>query len=390
MDGIPGSPDKSSDLITRVKGILLKPGDEWPKIQSENKSVGDIVTTYALPLIAIGPVAGFIGGQVFGYGAFGFSYRPGLMGGLGTAVVTFVMGFVGLFVLTFIANFLSPRFGGQDNQASAFRLVAYSLTASWVAGIFGLIPALGFLGIAGLYSIYLFYTGVGPMMKIPQEKAGGYVAVTILAAIAVSIILGLLTTTLTGALGVRALSQGPLASSESGDSGSITIPGMGKLEVDKIEQAAKRMEDQASGKVTAVDSASLKGLLPASIGAFQRTAIESTSVAGMGNAQGTYEDGDNRFDLTITDTNAMGTLAGMGAAMGMEQSREDADGYERTGVVDGRMQSEKWNNASNRGKFGVMIDNRFMVEASGTAPNIDVLKAAVATVSESALSALAQ
>ncbi|MCB2052494.1 MAG: YIP1 family protein [Novosphingobium sp.] len=390
MDGIPGSPDKSSDLITRVKGILLKPGEEWPKIQSENKSVGDIVTTYALPLIAIGPVAGFIGGQVFGYGAFGFSYRPGLMGGLGTAVVTFVMGFVGLFVLTFIANFLAPRFGGQDNQASAFRLVAYSLTASWVAGIFGLIPALGFLGIAGLYSIYLFYTGVGPMMKIPQEKAGGYVAVTILAAIVVSIILGLLTTTLTGALGVRALSQGPLASSESGDSGSITIPGMGKLEVDKIEQAAKRMEDQASGKVAAVDSASLKGLLPASIGAFQRTAIESTSVAGMGNAQGTYEDGDNRFDLTITDTNAMGALAGMGAAMGMEQSREDADGYERTGVVDGRMQSEKWNNASNRGKFGMMIDNRFMVEASGTAPNIDVLKAAVATVSESALSALAQ
>jgi hypothetical protein len=32
---------------------------------------------YAIPLIAIGPVASFIGGQVFGYSAFFISYRPG-------------------------------------------------------------------------------------------------------------------------------------------------------------------------------------------------------------------------------------------------------------------------------------------------------------------------
>ena len=390
MDGIPGSPDKGADFVARVKGIILKPAEEWPKIQAENKSIGEILKAYALPLIAIGPVAGFIGGQVFGYGAFGFTYRPGFMGGLSTAVIGFVMGVISLFVVAFIANFLAPKFGGEANQANAFRLVAYSMTAAWIAGIFGLIPALGFLAIAGLYSIYLFYTGAGPMMKVPQEKAGGYVAVTILAAIVISFLASMIVGGVAGAMGANPLSQGPLATSESSDSGSFTIPGMGKMEVDKIEEAAKRMEDQASGKIKAVESASLKAMLPASIGSYQRTAIESTSMGAMGNAQGTYEDGENRFRLTITDANAMGALAGMGAAMGMEQSREDADGYERTGVVDGQMQTEQWNTSSNRGKFGVMVADRFMVEANGTVPGIDVLKAAVATVSASELSDLAE
>ena len=55
---------------------------------------GDIATRFAIPLIAIGPVASFIGGQVFGYGAFGFSYRPGIVAGLTSAGWQFVLSLV--------------------------------------------------------------------------------------------------------------------------------------------------------------------------------------------------------------------------------------------------------------------------------------------------------
>ena len=58
-----------------------------PRIAADPSTSGDIVTRYAIPLIAIGPLASFIGGQIFGYGAFGFSYRPGLIAGLTGAVV---------------------------------------------------------------------------------------------------------------------------------------------------------------------------------------------------------------------------------------------------------------------------------------------------------------
>ena len=75
--------------------------------------------------------------------------------------------------------------------------------------------------------------------------------------------------------------------------------------------------------------------------------------------------------------------------MGVQQSREDADGYERTGTVNGQMQTESWNKSSGRGKFGVMVGNRFMIEADGSAGSIDELKAAVATVDQGNLLSLA-
>jgi hypothetical protein len=54
-------------VIDRARSIILRPGDEWPKIEGEATSQGEILRGYVLPLAAIGPVAAFIGGQVFGY-----------------------------------------------------------------------------------------------------------------------------------------------------------------------------------------------------------------------------------------------------------------------------------------------------------------------------------
>ena len=61
---------------------------------------------------------------------------------------------------------------------------------------------------------------------------------------------------------------------------------------------------------------------------------------------------------------------------------------ERTGTVDGRMQTEKWNRRESRGSFGTVVANRFMIEAEGEAGSIDELKSAVAAVDQSALAAL--
>ncbi|HMO69792.1 MAG TPA: Yip1 family protein, partial [Novosphingobium sp.] len=153
-----------STLAARAKAIVLTPRDEWPKIAAETDSPGDVFRRHVLPLAAIGPVASLIGGQVFGYGAFGFSYKPGLVAALGSAVVSYAITLLGIWVLSLIADFLAPKFGGESNRAQAFKLVAYGATASFLAGIFGLIPSLGVFALLGLYSLYLFYTGSGPLM----------------------------------------------------------------------------------------------------------------------------------------------------------------------------------------------------------------------------------
>lgn len=375
-------------IVERAKAIILTPKDEWPVIAGETASQADILKGYVLPLAAIGPVAGLIGGQVFGYGALGFSFRPGIFAGLSTAIVSFILGLVGIFILSLIADFLAPKFGGTSNRLNAFKLVAYGATASWLAAVFQLIPMLGVFGLLGLYSIYLFYTGAGPLMKVPGDKAPGYIAVTIACAIVLAFIIMPITALVTGMWGAA---TSVVSGGADEVSGTIKLPGGGEMDLSKIEEAAKQAENAASGKAPAVDLARLSAMLPASVGAYQRTASESTALGNMGStAQGTYAADDKSFTLRVTDMSALGALAGMGAAMGAQHNSEDANGYERTATVDGQLQTEAWNTASGSGKFGRMVANRFMVEAEGSAGSIDELKAAVATIDPDALAELAE
>lgn len=388
VEGISGSPAPAG-LVDRVKAILLKPKEEWPRIAADPATPGDIVTRYAIPLIAIGPVASFIGGQIFGYGAFGFSYRPGIVAGLTSAVMQFVLTLVALVVVTFIAEFLAPKFGGEANRRQAFKWVAFGCTAAWVGGIFGLIPSLALLGsLLGLYSLYLLYLGATPVMKVPQDKAVGFTAVTVVAAVVALWVASAVTAAVTAAVVGTAALTGAIA--DTGDaSGSVTIPGLGTVDADRIEETSRRMEQMANGEIQPVKPAELSAFLPASIGSYARVATSSTS-AGMGSqAEGTYEAAGKRFNLRVIDMAAIGGLAGIASAMGVEHSQEDADGYERVFRDGDRMVTEKWSKSGSSGSYGVIVGDRFMIEADGQAANIDELKAAVATVDQGDLEDLA-
>ncbi len=381
-----GSVPARPTIVERVKGIILAPKEEWPRVAAEPDTQGDILKSYVLPLAAIGPVASLIGGQIFGYGAFGVSFRPGIMSALSTAILGYALSIAAIYVLMLIADFLAPKFGGQSNRMNAFKLIAYSYTAAWLAGIFGLIPALAFFGLLGLYSLYLLYTGVTPLMKVPQDKAGGYTAVTVLCGLVLYFVVGAITVAITAPFAAAGIA----AASRDGASGTVTVPGVGTIDLEKAENAAKQMEDAASGKSPPVPSASMQALLPLAIGSFERTATETVAVGQMGStAQGTYTAGDKSYVLKVVDMSALGALAGLGAAMGVEQSREDANGYERTSTVDGQMQTESWDRNGNSGKFGVVVNNRFLIEAEGAANSVEDLRQAVRSIDQSKLMDLA-
>ncbi len=376
-------------LVQRAKSIIMKPTETWPVIAAEQTSPGDIVTRYALPLIVLGPLATFIGGQVFGYGAFGVSYRPSLMFGLTTAIFSLVMAVVSVVVIGLIADFLADKFGGTPDRASAFKLVVYSLTPGWVAGILGIIPMLGMLGVlASLYGLYLFYQGCTPLMKVPQDKAVGYTAVTTVAAIVLMWVASSVTLLGTGMLGMGAAG---MMSSASNDSVEVNIPGVGKIDTSKMEAASKQMQAATSGEVKPIDGAQLQTLFPTSLNGFTRTAMEANAMGQMGTeAEATYTLGDKSFRLKLVDSSGLGALAGIGGAMGMTHSREDADGYERATTVDGQMQVEEWSNKNHHGSFTQQVANRFMITAEGQAESIDQLKSAVAAIDQGKLASLAK
>jgi hypothetical protein len=67
---------------------------------------------------------------------------------------------------------------GAVLSPSALKLVVYSMTPVWVAGVFSPIPSLGILILVGvIYSLCLVWVGAPTMMKTPSDRAAPYTAV---------------------------------------------------------------------------------------------------------------------------------------------------------------------------------------------------------------------
>ena len=179
------------NLADRVKRILLVPKEEWRLIDGETATVSGLYTGYIIPLAAIGPIAQAIGYSMFSVSLMGTSYRTPAGAAITGAIVTFVLTLVGVYLLALVIDVLAPTFNGSRNQVQALKVAAYSSTATWLAGVFALLPGLRVLTVLGLYSLYLLYLGLPVLMKAPTEKALSYTVVVVIAAIVLFVLVGL-------------------------------------------------------------------------------------------------------------------------------------------------------------------------------------------------------
>jgi hypothetical protein len=190
----------SIKLLDRAKAILFRPGATWNAIDPEFTKPAALYMGYILPLAAVGPVCGFIGTVIFGARVpftSGLTMRVSLSTAVTQAIGGYVLALVTVFVVAQLINLLAPTFGGQKNDVQALKVVAYSSTASWVGGVFALIPALALVGLLmSLYSLYLLYAGLPVVMKTPDDQAMGYRVVVIVGVIVVFLLTGAILTAL--------------------------------------------------------------------------------------------------------------------------------------------------------------------------------------------------
>ena len=192
-------------LQTRVVAILTKPADEWRTIVAEPATVEGLLRDYAAPLAAIPAIAQFIGFSLIGITVpFGGAIRIGIVRGFANAVVGWVFALVGAWISAIVIEKLAPTFQSKGNTAQALKLVVYSMTPVWIAGILNLVPVLAVLTlIAALYAVYLFYLGLPPVMSTPSEKVIPYMVVSALVIIVISFVLGAIATAMVGIGGYR-------------------------------------------------------------------------------------------------------------------------------------------------------------------------------------------
>lgn len=374
-------------LTARVRAILTAPAATWDEIEREPASQAGLYLTYVMPLAAIGPVAGFIGAVVFGNPKDGVSFRPPVLSALGAGFAAYLTTLAGVFLLAVVINAFAPSFGATRDRVQALKVAAYSGTAAWLAGIFLVFPPLGALAyLAGVYSLYLLYLGLPKLMKSAPGKTAAYVVLAVGAAILINLVVTAVIQPITRMgedLGAAATVTVPVARSGAGEMAKLKAAG---------EQIAAASERARSTEPT--DPEVLKTFLPPSVAGYPRTALRAGSVGTSGgagaSAEASYAKGDGTFTLTITDLGEAGALAGIATAFNVQSSTESGRRYDRIGQTpEGRMSTESYDSASKHGSYGVLVAERFMVQAEGDAVPMASLKAAVTGIDGARLQVLA-
>lgn len=177
-------------LINKVKEIIINPVQAWENIKHDTDDKQEILLKFALPLIVLGSVTTFIGSASFG---LGHSTYIGFM----SAIAYFISSVAGIYISAIVINELAQNFGSEKNLNNSFKLVIYSSSASFLATIISsLHPMLSFVGLFGLYSIYIFWLGVKPMMNTPEDKKLGFVVISALIIITIIFLLNLILTSI--------------------------------------------------------------------------------------------------------------------------------------------------------------------------------------------------
>lgn len=177
------------NVVERAKKLLLTPAREWQVIKAETHTVAGLFTRYVMILAAIPAVASFIGLSVVGYSGMGPTYRIPMAAGVANMVLSYVLSLGSVYVVALVIDALAPSFGGDKDFMQALKVAAFFPTAAWLGGIFYMIPALAILAIlSALYTLWLLYTGLGPLMSVPEDKSIGYTAVIVLVAIVLMVV----------------------------------------------------------------------------------------------------------------------------------------------------------------------------------------------------------
>jgi uncharacterized membrane protein len=178
------------NLQTRVINILSKPAQEWPVIASESTDIAALYKEYIIPLAAIPAICGFLGMTLIGVTMpLVGQLRTPIVSGLAGLIVGYVLSLVGMFLAAFIVDKLAPSFQSSGGIVQALKMVAFSSTPSWVAGVLQLVPLLGALALlAALYGVYLFYVGLPSVMKTPPDKVIPYMVVSMVVIIVIFVV----------------------------------------------------------------------------------------------------------------------------------------------------------------------------------------------------------
>lgn len=168
--------------LSRVVGILVRPGAEWNAIAREPASVAGLLVRYVLPLCLVPSAAIAIGVTYFGAGwnpvhGYALSSDKALAAG----AATFFYAVVTILLLAVIFHFLArARNRPRRTYAEALQVAAYGAIPVLLSGAFLVLPVLVMLSIvACIHSLFLLNGGLRTVLRVEEGESAMLVGISI-------------------------------------------------------------------------------------------------------------------------------------------------------------------------------------------------------------------
>ena len=148
----------------------MRPSRAWDDIADDPIGGLALLRRYVVPLAAIPAICGVLGPLLFSFDIANVRLRPNLAALLLEGLAGYVLMLVSVYLVGLWASLLAPAFGASRGRG--VELAGYSGTATWVAGVLALYPAIGLPAaiLAAAWSLRVLYLGLTPLMQAPDDE----------------------------------------------------------------------------------------------------------------------------------------------------------------------------------------------------------------------------
>lgn len=165
------------ELLSRVKNIFSRPGDEWQAIRNEPADASRIFR-YVAVLAAIPPLSAIAGRFLF-EGNIQPGHTLPLVYLLVTNAMWYAMNIVNVMIAALVVSAILAMADSRWSALRGFTVSSYSFTPLFVAGFVSVIPFMAWsIYPAILYGAYLLYAGIRSLTSLDGMKSAWYAGAT--------------------------------------------------------------------------------------------------------------------------------------------------------------------------------------------------------------------
>ncbi len=163
---------------------LLTPNAQWHRLADQPLSYFPARCLYFLVLAALPAVAWYWGVTQIGWQvADGDAVKLTSQSALPIVVLFYFAMITSVAVIGFLTHWMSQTYGAETSLAKGMSLVGFFCTPLFVFGAVGFYPLLWvdlLVGVIALsWSVYLLYTGIPIVMKMPAERGFLYASAVV-------------------------------------------------------------------------------------------------------------------------------------------------------------------------------------------------------------------